>query len=192
MTGNSFLLPQPSVEELMPQMFRTLFFIIGLLLVTSSVYAGGVDPREMPKQEPVKKEEITATPEQTSAAVSKARRVVAPEVKEERVSVPTPKAIAKPTVVTTPKPVSTPAAKSAGSTAWMVSNANGTCSALSSINRRVNVGTYKTPQELAYKIRQRGHQAFALDIGDTPDQVMRVKSPDHKLDVTFVRAGMCR
>ncbi|NIQ11407.1 MAG: hypothetical protein GWO23_17875, partial [Gammaproteobacteria bacterium] len=141
-----------------------------------------------PKQEPVKKEKVTATPAQTSAAVSKARRVVAPEVKEERVSSPQPKAAVKPTVVTTPKPVSKPVVKNVGSSVWMVSKANGTCSALSSINNSVNVGTFKTPQELAHKIRQRGHQAFALDIGDTPDQVVRVKSPDHKLDVTFVRA----
>ncbi len=169
-------------------MLRILYLIAGLLLVTSFVYAGGVDPRDLPAQEPVKKEEITATPAQTSAAVSKARRVVAPEVKEERISAPQPKAVTKPRVVTKPKP----AVKSTGKTSWMVSKANGTCSPLSSINKKVDVGTFKTPQDLAHKIRQRGHQAFALDVGDAPDQVVRVKSPDHKLDVTFVRAEMCR
>lgn len=174
-------------------MLRIICLLTGLLLITSLAYAGGVDPKEMPVQEPVKKEKVTATPAQTSAAVSKARSVVAPVVKEESVVAPQPKAAAKPRTVTTPKVVATPAATTGtGKSAWMLGNGNGACAQLSSIANKVKVGSFKTPQELALKMRQRGYQAFALDIGDTPDQLVRVKVPDKDLDLTFVRSELCR
>ena len=69
-------------------------------MVATAVYAGGVDPKEMTHQEPVVREKVLATPEQTSAAVSKARRAVAPRVeptpvvKEVPMPSPRPKAVA--------------------------------------------------------------------------------------------------
>jgi hypothetical protein len=41
-------------------------------------------------------------------------------------------------------------------------------------------------------MQQRGHQAFVLDIGDTRDQVVRVKVPDMELELTFMKADLCR
>ena len=177
----------------MPDMYRTLSLLTVLLLFTAQVHAGGVDPKEMPAPEPVKKEKVTATPDQTSAAVSKARKVVAPQVKEERIVAPQPKAVSPPKTVTTAKPAAKQRTMSkADSSAWLLGNGGGSCAPLSSIANKVNVGSFKSPKDLANKMRQRGFQAFALDIGDTPDTVYKVRIPDKQLDLTFVRSGMCR
>ena len=177
----------------MREMMKTLYLFLVLLFVSSLAYGGGVDPREMPAPVPADKEKVSATPAQTSAAVSKARKVVAPEVKEERVVAPQPKTVVTPKTAVTPQAVTrTPAVKSSGSDTWMVGTANSSCSPLSSIDSKINVGSFKTPQELAMKMRQRGYQAFVLDIGDNPDQLIRIKVPDRQLDLTFVRSGLCR
>ena len=167
--------------------FRCFCLVVCLLLVAAFAQAGGVDPRDMPPSEPVKREKVKATPAQTSAAVSKARQAVAPAVKEEQVTTPQPRAVVAPRTVTTPK-----AATGASRGSWMLSKANGSCSQLSAVKTKVNVGSFTTPKEFARKMQQRGYQAFALDIGDVPDQVIRVKVPDQNVDLTFVRAGLCR
>jgi len=148
--------------------------LCAVLLLTSLACAGGVDPRDMPPAETVQREKVTATPAQTSAAVSKARTAVAPNVPQERVSAPAPRAV------------------QVSRDAWQLSAREGGCAPLDSLARKVNIGSFKTPQEFARQMQQRGYQAFVLDIGDTKDQVVRVKVPDRELDLTFVRAGMCR
>ncbi len=167
--------------------FRCCCLVVCVLLVAAFAQAGGVDPRDMPPSEPVKREKVKATPAQTSAAVSKARQAVAPVVKEEQVTAPQPRAVVAPRTVTTPK-----AATGTSRDAWMLSKGNGSCSQLSAAKTKVNVGSFTTPKELARKLQQRGYQAFALDIGDVPDQVIRVKVPDLGIDQTFVKAGLCR
>ena len=160
---------------------RFLCPLFGVLMVAAIANAGGVDPRDMPTQEPMVREKITATPEQTSTAVSKARRAVAPVVEEAPVIKEVP--------ISTPRPKAAPAADR---DSWLLSSRDGECAPLASVSKKVNIGTFKTPQEFGRQMQQRGHQAFVLDIGDVRDQVMRVKVPDLELDVTFVKAGMCR
>lgn len=159
---------------------KLVCLLLGLLLTAVMAHAGGVDPRDIPVQEPVR-EAVTATPEQTSAAVSRARRAVAPVVEE----VPVVKEVPMRTV--RPKAVA-----SANKDSWMLGAREGECAPLKSISQKVKVGSFKTPQEFARQMQQRGYQAFVLDIGDERDQVVRVKVPDLELDLTFVKAGMCR
>lgn len=166
---------------------RIVSCLVLLLTAAVMVHAGGVDPREMSAQEPVATEKVTATPEQTSTAVNKARRAVVPAVAEKPVvkSVPVVKTIpiskAQPRAVT-----------SASKDSWLLGSREGQCSDLSNVDRQVNVGSFKTPQEFARKVQQRGYQAFALDVGDVRNQVMRVKVPDLDLDLIFMKAGLCR
>lgn len=153
-----------------------------LLLTATVAFAGGVDPREVPA-EPMKKVKVTATPGETSAAVSKARRAVAPAVTQQPVIKEVPMTRSQPKAarsVTVDK------------NSWQLSSATGACEPLSAVSKQVNVGSFVTPQEFARKMQQRGHQAFALDIGDVRDQVVRVKIPDMNLDLTFKKAGLCR
>ena len=76
---------------------------------------------------------------------------------------------------------------------WRLGSREGECAPLSSTSRKtVEIGTFSTPQEFARKMQQDGHQAFVLDIGDVRNQVVRVKVPGMELDLTFVRAGICR
>ncbi len=158
---------------------RVICSLLVLLTAAIVAHAGGVDPKDMQIQEPVVREKATATPEQTSTAVSKARQAVAPVIEE--------------TPVVKEVPMSRPkAVPSASKDSWLLSSREGGCSPLSSIDRKVNVGNFETPQEFARKLQQRGYQAFVLDIGDVRDQMMRVKVPDLELDLTFVKAGLCR
>lgn len=160
----------------MQRFFWLLVPLCAVLLTTSLAAAGGVDPRDMPAEAPATPEKVTATPAQTSAAVSKARSVVAPR----------PQAA--------PAPVApSPAPAKVGRDTWQLSSREGGCAPLSSVSRKVtNIGTFSTPQEFARQMQQRGYQAFVLDIGDARDQIIRVKVPDQDLDLTFVRAGLCR
>jgi len=155
--------------------------LLSLLMVAVVAHAGGVDPKDMPTQKPVVREKVTATPEQTSTAVSKARRAVVPIIDE----VPVVKEVPMLTV----RPKAVPAASK---DSWLLSSREGGCSPLSSIDRKVNVGSFATPQEFARKLKQRGYQAFVLDIGEARDQMVRVKVPDLDLDLTFVKVGLCR
>lgn len=144
-------------------------------LLTTAVFAGGVDPREVPEERAVR-EQVTASPSETSTAVRKARRAVAPAVEEVKMSKPRPKA-----------------AVTAGKDDWMLVSGGGRCEPLSAVKNSVkNIGTFKTPKEFSRQMQQRGYQAFAMDIGDVRNQVMRVKVPDMKLDLTFQKAGLCR
>jgi hypothetical protein len=47
-------------------------------------------------------------------------------------------------------------------------------------------------QEFSRQMQQRSCQAFVLDIGDVRDQEVRVKVPDLNLNLSFVKASMCR
>jgi hypothetical protein len=155
---------------------ETVWLLVGLLMAASVAFAGGVDPKEMAEQQPVVREKVTATPAQTSAAVSKARRAVVPKVEEVRISKPQPKAV-----------------KKVSRDSWQLASREGECAPLSAVSRKVkNIGTFTTPQGFARQMQQRGYQAFALDIGDAREQVVRVKVPDLKLDLTFMKAGLCR
>ncbi len=180
---------------------RMVCCLLGLLMVAVMAHAGGVDPRDMPTQERVR-EIITATPAKTSAAVSKARRAVVPVVEVVPVVKKAP-VVKKSSVVkempvveevqmnmTRPKAASS--ASKTSSDSWLLGSREGSCAPLTSVSKKVKVGTFKTPQEFGRQLQQRGYQAFVLDIGDVRDQVVRVKVPDLGLDLTFVKAGMCR
>ena len=127
---------------------------------------------------------MTTTPAQTSAAVSKARQTV----------VPPPKPVVKRSMpARSAAPAQPKASAQVDKNSWMLGSREGECAPLSRTNRKTgNIGTFSTPQEFAREMQQRGHQAFVLDIGDVRDQVVRIKVPDMDLDLTFVRAGMCR
>lgn len=162
-------------------------FIYGILITTvlltaTVVFAGGVDPREVPA-ESVKKEKVTATPAETSAAVSKARRAVVPAVEKKPVVKEVPM-----TRIQTKAVTSVPVDKDS----WLLSASSGSCEPLSEASRKAKIGSFTTPKEFARQMQQRGYQAFALDIGDVRDQVMRVKVPDLDLDLTFKKAGLCQ
>jgi len=176
------------LEEVMSiKIARIVGSLLVLLTVAVMVHAGGVDPKEASVQEPVAREQVTATAEQTSTAVSKARRAVVPAVAEVPVAKPAPVVKTVPIRKSQPRVVS-----SASKDSWLLGSSEGECSALSSVDRKVNVGSFKTPQEFARKVQQRGYQAFALDVGDVRNQVMRVKVPDLDLDLIFMKAGLCR
>ncbi|GEM_PF-4893706 len=161
---------------------RMVCLLPGLLMVATLVHAGGVDPSEMPPQKPVTLEKTSATSAQISAAVNKARQAVAPQVKAAPVVKEVPMSSARPEAVT-----------SAKNNNWLFSPHQGKCEPLDNARRKVkSIGSFKTPQEFARQMQQRGYQTFALDIGDKRDQVIRVKIPDLKLDLLFVRSGMCR
>lgn len=156
--------------------------LLGLMMVAAAALAGGDDPRMVPVEEPVKYEKVQATPAQTSAAVSKARRAVAPVVEK----VPVAKAKAAPVARTKSAPA-------ANKDSWLLGSPDKACAPLSSVSSKVkNIGSFETPQEFARKMQQRGYQAFVLDIGDVREQLVRVKVPDLELDLTFVKAGLCR
>lgn len=164
-----------------------------MLLVATMAHAGGVAPGDEPPQAPMVREKVTASPAQTATAVSKARRAVAPAV------TPTPKQTAPakaaaPAVKEVPMPSIKPkGVPMADKDSWLLGSREGECAPLSSVSRKVkNIGTFNTPQEFSRQMQQRGYQAFVLDIGDMRDQVIRVKVPDLDLDLTFVKAGMCR
>ena len=158
--------------------------LLSLLIFATLACAGGVAPGEEAPQQPVVREKVTATPAQTSSAVSKARQAVVPPPKP----VVTQKMPARRAVPAQPK-VSAQVDKNS----WMIGAREGACTPLSSANPKTgSIGTFSTPQEFAKKMQQRGHQAFVLDIGDVRDQMVRVKVPDMELDLTFVRAEMCR
>ena len=161
---------------------KIVYLLLSLLMVATMANAGGVAPGEETPKTQVVREKVAATPAQTSAAVSTARRAVTPRLE----SAPAVKEVPVPSV--RPKAV-----VSANKDSWLLSPREGECAPLSSVSKKVkNIGTFKTPQEFARKLQQRGYQAFALDIGDVRGQEVRVKVPDLDLDLTFVKAGMCR
>jgi vancomycin resistance protein YoaR len=172
------------MENSMTKMRPILFILPGLLMLVSVTWAGGVAPGDEAPQQPVSQEQVTATPAQTSAAVSKARQAV----------IPPPKAVApKELPARTAVSPQNKAPAQAGKSSWMLGSREGACAPLASASRKTGeIGTFNTPQEFARKMQQRGHQAFVLDIGDVSGQVIRVKVPDMELDLTFVKAGMCR
>lgn len=162
-------------------MTRLVCSLLGLAVATAA-FAGGVDPREMASPEPVMRETVTATPEQTTSAVREARQAVVPADREVPVVKELPARV----------PPSKAVAVSAGKDSWLVGSATGKCAPLASVSDKVMNVRFETPQELGTQLHKRGHQAFVLDIGDRKDQVVRVKVPGLELDLTFVRAGLCR
>jgi len=177
----------------MSKMHRVLCPLLSILMLATLAVAGGVAPGEEAPPQPMVREKVTATPAQTSAAVSKARQAVVPPAKP----VLKQKEPSR-TVSSRSQQVSTISAKAKASStfdnnSWMLGSREGECAPLSSTSRKTGeIGSFGTPQEFARKLQQRGHQAFVLDIGDVRDQVVRVKVPDMELDLTFVRAEMCR
>jgi hypothetical protein len=172
------------MEKSMSKMRRILCPLLSLLMLATLAVAGGVAPGEEAPQQPEIAEKVTRTPAQTSAAVSKARQAVAPPPKP----VETQRMPARSAVPAQPK-----ASAQADKNNWMLGSREGECAPLSSASPKTgSIGTFSTPQEFAKKMQQRGHQAFVLDIGDVRDQMVRVKVPDMELDLTFVRAGVCR
>ena len=172
------------MEKSMSKLRQVLCPLLSILMVATLASAGGVAPGEEAPQQPVVREKVTATPAQTSAAVSKARQAV----------VPPPKPVVKQSLpARTAAPAQPKASSPVDKNSWLLGSREGECAPLSSTSRKTgDIGTFSTPQEFAKKLQQRGHQAFVLDIGDVRDQVVRVKVPDMELDLTFVRAGMCR
>jgi hypothetical protein len=169
-------------EEMAIKNSRIVCPLLGLLMVAVISHAGGVDPKDLPLQTPVVREKVSATPEQTSAAISKARRAVAPDVEE-------PPAVRKVPLGTPPSRAVTSASRDS----WLLSSPEGECLPLESVRGKVkSLGTFKTPQEFSRQMHQRGYRAFILDIGDVRDQMVRVKVPDLDLDLLFVRPDMCR
>lgn len=168
---------------------RILCPLLGLLMFATITCAGGTAPGDEAPQEPIVRGKVTASPAQTSAAVSKARQAVSTPEK----SVMPAKTVV-PTIKEVPMSMAQPkASSSVDKNSWLLSSREGECAPLSAASRKTgDIGTFNTPQEFAKKMQQRGHQAFVLDIGDVRDQVVRVKVPDMALDLTFARAGMCR
>jgi len=154
---------------------RSFGVLAGIILLAGTVSAGGIDPREQPAPEPVAQEKVTATPAQTAAAVKKARQAVVPQVEAVRVSRPQPKAV------------------SVAKTGWLLGTKKIGCAPLADVSKTVkNIGSFETPREFARQMKQRGYQAFVMDLSDGRDNVLRVKVPDLDLDLTFSRAEMCR
>jgi hypothetical protein len=169
-------------EEMSKRFNRIVCLLPGLLMVATLVHAGGVDPSEMPPQEPVTREKTSATPAQISAAVNKVRQAVSPQVESAPVVKEVPMSSARPKAVA-----------SAKNNNWLYSPHKGKCEPLENARRQVkSIGSFKTPQEFARQMQQRGYRAFALDLGDKRDQMIRVKIPDLELDLLFLRSGMCR
>jgi hypothetical protein len=172
------------LEKGMSKIRRILCPLLSILMLAPLPVAGCVAPGEEAPQQPEVAEKVTTTPAQTSAAVSKARQAV----------VPSPKPVVKQRMpARTAAPVQPKTSVQADKNSWMLGSREGECAPLSSTSRKTgDIGIFSTPQEFANKIQQRGHQAFVLDVGDVRDQVVRVKVPDMELNLTFVRAGMCR
>jgi hypothetical protein len=172
------------MERNMSKRFRVLCLLLSLLMAATLAVAGGVAPEEESPQQAVVREKVTATPAQTSAAVSRARQAV----------VPAPKPVVKQSLpARTAAPAQPKVSAQVDKNSWLLGSREGKCAPLSSTTRLTGeIGTFNTPQEFARKMQQRGHQAFVLDIGDVRDQVVRVKVPDMELDLTFVKSGMCR
>lgn len=159
-----------------------LGLLLVLLLVASTVHAGGVDPRDMPARQAEARQLVTATPAQTKAAVGEARRAVAPPV--EAVA-----PVVKTVPTTAPRSAAAPAASA---DSWLFSPGEGRCVPLDHVNRQVkNISSFKTPQEFARQMQQRGYQAFVLDMGATRDRQVRVRVPDLELDLLFLRPAAC-
>lgn len=168
----------------MTKMRHSLFFLLGLLMLVSLAWAGGTAPGDEAPQQPAAQEKVSATPAQTSAAVRKARQSVVPAPKV----TPSPKLPAR-----TSANVQSEATTQADKNSWMLGSREGQCAPLASASRTTgDIGSFNTPQEFARKMQQRGHQAFVLDIGDVRDQVVRVKVPDIGVDLTFMKAAICR
>ena len=168
----------------MSKMRRVLCPLLSLLMFATLTVAGGVAPGEEAPLQPVVREKVTATPAQTSTAVSKARQAVVP---------PTKPVVKQNPPARTAAPSQPKVSAQIDKNSWLLGSREGECAPLSSSSRKTgNIGTFSTPQEFAKKMQQRGHQAFVLDIGDVRDQMVRVKVPDMELDLTFVRAGVCR
>lgn len=171
---------------------KSLYPLLIFLLVATIACAGGVAPGEESPKGQMVREQVTATPEQTSAAVSEAREAVASPARP--TPKPAPVRTASPKVTEVPMTTAKPkAAAAADQNSWLLDSRESGCMPLASVDPKAkNIGTFKTPQEFARKMQQRGYQAFVLDIGDARDQVVRVKVPDMDLDITFMKAGMCR
>ena len=172
------------IEKSMSKMRRILCSLLSILMLATLAVADGFAPGEEAPQQPEVAEKVTTTPAQTSAAASKSRQAV----------VPPPKPVVKRSMpARSAAPAQPKASSQVDKNSWMLGSREGECAPLSSTSRKTGeIGTFSTPQEFARKMQQRGHQAFVLDIGDVRDQVVRVKVPDMELDLTFVRAGMCR
>jgi len=172
------------MEKSMSKMRRILCPLLSLLMLATLAVAGGVAPGEEAPQQPEVAEKVTTTPAQTSAAVSKARQAVVPPPKP---------VVTRSMPARSAAPAQPKASAQVDKNSWRLGSREGECAPLSSTSRKTgDIGSFSTPQEFAKKMQQRGHQAFVLDIGDVRDQVVRVKVPDMDLDLTFVRAGMCR
>ena len=177
----------------MSKMHRVLCPLLSILMLATLAVAGGVAPGEEAPQQPVPREKVTATPTQTSAAISKARQAVVPPAKAILKQTEPSRTVSSRTQKVSTISAKAKASPTVGNNSWMLGSREGECAPLSSTSRKTgSIGTFSTPQEFARKMQQRGHQAFVLDIGDIRDQVVRVKVPDMELDLTFVRAGMCR
>ena len=164
-------------------MRRILCSLLSILMLATLAVADGVAPEEAPQQ-PEVAEKMATTPAQTSVAASKSRQAV----------VPPPEPVVKRSMpARSAAPAQPKASSQVDKKSWMLGSREGECAPLSSTSRKtVEIGTFSTPQEFAKRMQQRGHQAFVLDIGSVRDQVVRVKVPDMELDLTFVRAGICR
>ncbi len=168
-------------------MTRMLITLTVSLMLTGPAFGGGVDPRDLPQTPPVKREQVTAAPEETATAVRRARQAVAPPP-----AAVVPVAPAVP-MMTTPAPRRSAPASVPSGDGWFLAIPSGGCEPLENVRRQgVDVGPFASPQELGRKLQQRGHQAFVLDIGDAPDRVVRVRVPDLQADFEFRRAGQCR
>lgn len=168
-------------------MIRVLVPLTVLLMCAGAAFGGGVDPRDLPQAPAAKREKVTAAPEETATAVRRARQAVAPAPAAEQVQVPVAP------VMSTPAPRRAAPPSTPSGDGWFLATASGGCEPLENVRRQnVDVGSFATPQELARKLQQRGYQAFVLDVGDTRDQVVRVRVPDLQADFEFRRAGLCR
>ena len=104
------------MEKSMPKMRRILCPLLSILMLATLAVAGGVAPGEEAPQQPVVREKVTASPAQTSAAVSKARQAV----------VPPPKAVVKQSMpARTAAPVQPKASVQVDKNSWMLGSHEG-------------------------------------------------------------------
>jgi hypothetical protein len=169
---------------------RVLVLLAGVLLLAGLAYAGGGEEAARKSSYRTAPAPVTATPEETAAAVSRARQAVTPKA--------APASATRTVVMPESKPVAVAPAKrqsqpGLSADQWMVSSDAGRCSSLESLPQQAaSLGTIETPQQMAKNARQRGYQSFLLDLSDASGESFRVKVPDLDLNLLFVRPQACK
>lgn len=175
-------------------MSRWLILVTLFLLASIGTACAGGDDGPRPakaKAEPI----VSPDPKIMNKALGQAREAAGGAAGGAARPAVAPPPAPRPTPVVPPRPAPTPtpvAARPSAGDGWKLASRDGGCAPLDTVSSKVSVGSFSTPQQFARQMHQRGHQSFVLDIGDQPDQKVRVKVPDLDLDLTFVQSTLCR